>query len=90
MFTVRHKTNTWINFTLQRAIILHKQANCLPTSNLVLMTVTGMRHTPLNDRANMPRNMASSGPGSPDVKFDFNQWREEKYRPTPGTQRVID
>jgi len=54
------------------------------------MTVNGMRHTPLTDRANMPRNMASNGPGSPDVKFDFNQCREEKYSPTPGTQRVID
>jgi hypothetical protein len=61
-----------------RAIILIQQTNYSPTSNLVLMTVTGIRHTPLNDRANMPRNMASSGPGSPDVKFDFNQWREEK------------
>ncbi|PSN29956.1 hypothetical protein C0J52_26436 [Blattella germanica] len=47
-----------------------------------------VRQTPLMDRANMPKAMASNGPGSPFVTLVFNQWREEKYSPTPGTQRL--
>lgn len=59
---------------------------------LVFMTVIGIKAMPLIVLATTPNMTASNGPKSPfDFPiFAFNQCRDEKYSPTPGTHRAID
>lgn len=60
------------------------------TSKRVFTTVMGISRTPLIVRATTPKAIASRGPGLSQEILDLSQWSDEKYRPTPGTQRVID
>lgn len=61
---------------------------------LVLITVNGMRSTPLIVRATTPKPTACkapiSFPGCLAWSCPFKKCRDEKYNPTPGTHRVID
>lgn len=58
---------------------------------LVFTTVTGINKAPDMERAVAPKVTDCNAVRFPFTPNSFfNQLNEEKYRPTPGTQRAID
>lgn len=58
---------------------------------LVFTTVTGISKAPDIDRATTPRVTDCRGVIFPSgANLVLSQLRDEKYKPTPGTQRTID